>query len=124
MSSSNAVPDNIWNTSVGYLVKLRKGIRSSWEDDDGGLWIHHFMILQLIHPVFITHEYTPTFLNNNNAAMIKKMNNAHIHNYMSWFNYRPKYKYIWLGVINDENQDRDADMNGEHDGEHDEEHVD
>ena len=76
------------------------------------------MILQLIHPVFITHEPTPTFLNNNNAAMIKVMNEAHIENYMTWFPYRPKYKYIWLGIIQNENQDSDVDMNGEHDEEH------
>lgn len=111
------MPDEVWNTSVGYLIKLRNGIRSSWDDDQKGLWIHHFMILQLIHPVFITHESTPTFLNNNNPAMIKVMNDAQIQNYMTRFTYRPKYKYIWLGVIQNENQDSDVDMNGEHDGE-------
>jgi hypothetical protein len=50
--------------------------------------------------------------------MIKVMNEAHIENYMTWFPYRPKYKYIWLGIIQNENQDSDVDMNGEHDEEH------
>ena len=73
------------------------------------------MILQLIHPVFITHDDTLTFHHNNNTAMIKKMNAMDIDNYMSWFNdYGPKYKYIWLGVINDENKDCDVDIDGEH----------
>ena len=55
-------PDKVWSTSMGYINMFRHGICSSWEDfpgtKDAGLWIHHFVILYLIHPFFMPSSMT------------------------------------------------------------------
>ena len=109
--SFDTEPDSIWNTSKGYIDKLKQGIRSSWEDNDSnGMWIHHFMILQMIHPVFIQWNDPVTFQNNNNAAIIKARTNRDREKYISCFGEPPRYKYVWIGVVNDENKDNDGEL--------------
>ena len=114
--SFDTEPDSIWNTSKGCIDKLKQGIRSSWEDNDSnGMWIHHFMILQMIHPVFIQWNAPVKFQNNNNAAIIKARYNRDREKYISCFGEPPRCKYVWLGVVNDESQDGDGELDRDED---------
>ncbi len=73
------------------------------------------MILQMIHPVFIQWNGPVTFQNNNNAAIIKARNNRDMENYISCFGEPPRYKYVWLGVVNDESKDSDGELDRDED---------
>ncbi len=53
--------DKLWSTSTKFYCQLNAGIISSFESYSNSytslkkkqrLWIHHFMILQLFHPLF------------------------------------------------------------------------
>jgi hypothetical protein len=56
-------------------------------------------------------RYVFTFQNNNNAAIIKARTNRDREKYISCFGEPPRYKYVWIGVVNhDESKDKDGEL--------------
>ena len=98
---------------MGYINMFRQGICSSWEDypgtKDAGLWIHHFAILHLIHPFFINvKKEDMNFIHDNYAAMIRSTTDADVEFHEIWFKCYPRYSYVWLGIIHDEEDNVDT----------------
>jgi hypothetical protein len=70
--------DSLWTASVRYVSKFKSDISSFYKDSQdmykGGkrkesMWIHHFVILQLIHPKFLKIE-SPEFLPDNYSSFV------------------------------------------------------
>ena len=87
--------NKLWGTSTKYYHQLQAGIVSSFEsykDSYPGdkkvqkVWIHHFVILQLFHPLF---RFYPgedneaiVFFNNNHNLFVAKMNDDQMNLYI------------------------------------------
>jgi hypothetical protein len=103
--------NQLWGTSTKYHRQLKNGIVSSFDsykDSYTGdtkkqkLWIHHFVILQLFHPLFRfyngedAHEKI-VFLNENHYKFVAKMNDDQIQLYIKTHDDNPNFSWLWLG---------------------------
>ena len=103
--------NQLWGTSTKYHRQLKTGIVSSFDsykDSYTGdqieqkLWIHHFVILQLFHPLFRfyngedAHEKI-VFLNENHHKFVAKMNDDQIQLYIKTHDDNPNFSWLWLG---------------------------
>jgi hypothetical protein len=65
------------------------------------MWIHHFVILQLFHPLFRFYRGEETneivFLNENHNLFVAKMNDDQMKLYNKTHNGNPKFSWLWLG---------------------------
>ncbi len=65
------------------------------------LWIHHFVILQLFHPLFHFYSGEDTnkivFLNENHNLFVAKMNDDQMKLYIKTHNQNPNFSWLWLG---------------------------
>ena len=102
--------NQLWGTSTKYHRQLKAGIVSSFESYKESytgdkkvqkMWIHHFVILQLIHPLFHFYPGEETneivFLNENHSLFVAKMNDDQIKLYNKTHNENPNFSWLWLG---------------------------
>jgi len=102
--------DKLWSTSTKYYRQLNAGIVSSFESykdsyigdkKEQKLWIHHFIILQLFHPLFRFYpgeDTEPSFTDSNHKLFVMKMNEKQLSTYIQWHGYTPNYSWLWKGV--------------------------
>jgi hypothetical protein len=95
--------DPIWASSLRYYKQLSGyGIVSSFPsshvNENGkrveGMWIHHFVILQMFHRRFLEHD-NPIFKNENYTSFVKLVTNADWLFYYENNNKYPKFMYMW-----------------------------
>jgi hypothetical protein len=103
--------DKLWSTSTKFHRQLNAGIVSSFEsykDSYVGekkhqkLWIHHFVILQLFHPLF--HFYPGDdselpFTDSNHNLFVVKINEENLKTYINHYGDTPNYAWLWKGKI-------------------------
>ena len=102
--------NKLWGTSTKYHRQLQAGIVSSFQsykDSYTGdkkvqkLWIHHFVILQLFHPLFRFYPGDDTveieFSDNNHHLFVAKMNDDQRNLYIKTHGDTPNFSWLWLG---------------------------
>jgi hypothetical protein len=101
--------DKLWSTSTKFYCQLHAGIISSFESytdsytslkKEQRLWIHHFVILQLFHPLFHVHpgeECKYEFKDNNHHLFVERMSDTQLEVYMKLYGGSPNYSLVWLG---------------------------
>ena len=104
--------DSLWATSTKFYRQLKYGIVSSFESYNGSyigdkkkqkLWIHHFVILQLFHPLFCFYPGDDSagveikFINENHHLFVLQMNKEQVKMYMNTHGDTPNYSWRWLG---------------------------
>jgi hypothetical protein len=102
--------DKLWSTSTKFYRQLKSGIVSSFDlykDSYTGdkkeqkLWIHHFVILQLFHPLFCFYPGDDSefiqFKDNNHHFFVEKIDESHIKFYIKTYGDTPNYSWLWLG---------------------------
>ncbi len=102
--------DHLWGTSTKFYRQLLAGIVSSFESYKDSCigekkaqkpWIHHFVILQLFHPLFCIYpgeedgEF-PKFKNANWTHFVEKFNNEYLNLYMKMYGDTPNYSWLWI----------------------------
>jgi len=99
----------IFSQANSYCVKRRQGILSSYHgysDNDNAkcLWIHHWVILQMIHPYFrvglgedISNEGYVVFKHDNWNQCISQFDEAANQNYAEVHGDAPRFGLLWLG---------------------------
>ena len=99
----------IFSQANSYCVKRRQGIISSFhrysEDDNAKcLWIHHWVILQFIHPYFrvgpgddLLNEGYFIFKHDNWNQFISLFDEAANQNYAEEHGDAPRFGLLWLG---------------------------
>ena len=104
--------DQIWSTSTMFHRKCNAGIVSSFESckesyiakkNEQKLWIHHFVILQLFHPLFRFYpgdDEELTFSDSNHSLFLMKINEVNLKTYRSHFGDLPNYAWLWRGKNN------------------------
>jgi hypothetical protein len=104
--------DQIWSTSTMFRRKCNAGIVSSFESckesyiakkNEQKLWIHHFVILQLFHPLFRFYpgdDEELTFSDSNHSLFLMKINEVNLKTYRSHFGDLPNYAWLWRGKNN------------------------
>ncbi len=103
--------NQLWGTSTKYYCQLKNGIVSSFQSYKDSytrdkkkqkLWIHHFVILQLFHPLFRfyngddSHEKI-VFLNENHNKFVAKINDDQLKLYNKNHDENPNFSWLWLG---------------------------
>ena len=103
--------NKLWGTSTKYHRQLQAGIVSSFQsykDSYTGdkkvqkLWIHHFVILQLFHPLF---RFYPgednneaiVFLNENHKQFVAQIDDDQMELYIKTHDDNPNFSWLWLG---------------------------
>jgi len=95
--------DPVWASSLRYYKQLSgygivSAFPSSHVNENGkrveGMWIHHFVILQLFHPRFHNLDY-PTFIHDNWSSFVKLMTQEDIWMYYENNKKHPKFNYLW-----------------------------
>jgi hypothetical protein len=102
--------DKLWSTSTKFYCQLKSGIVSSFEaykDSYIGekkkqkLWIHHFVILQLFHPLFRFYPGDDTveieFSDDNHHLFVAKMNDDQRNSCIKTHGNIPDFSWLWLG---------------------------
>ncbi len=101
--------DKLWSTSTKFYCQLHAGIISSFESytdsytslkKEQRLWIHHFVILQLFHPLFRVYpgeECDFEFKDNNRHLFVERMTDHHLETYTKLYGDSPNYSWVWLG---------------------------
>ena len=104
--------DQIWSTSTMFYRKCNAGIVSSFEScketyiakkNEQKLWIHHFVILQLFHPLFRFYpgdDEELKFSDSNHSLFLMKINEVNLKTYRSHFGDLPNYAWLWRGKNN------------------------
>jgi hypothetical protein len=96
--------DPIWSSSLRYYKQLSgNGIvsshPSSYVNEFGkrveGMWIHHFVILQMFHRRFRQHDDV-NFLNDNCSSFVKEMTKGEMDHYYAKHNKWPNFRYLWV----------------------------
>jgi hypothetical protein len=96
--------DPIWASSLRYYKQLSGyGIvschPSSYVNEFGkrveGMWIHHFIILQLFHRRFRQHDDV-NFINDNCSSFVKEMTKGEMDHYYAKHNKWPNFRYLWV----------------------------
>ena len=101
--------DRLWSTSTKFYRQFRAGIVSSFksykdsytgEKKEQKLWIHHFVILQLFHPLFCFYPGDDSdlqFQDDNHNLFVEKITDSHIKYYVKMYGDTPNYSWLWLG---------------------------
>ena len=101
--------DKLWSTSTKFYRQLKSGIVSSFESykdsytgdkKEQKLWIHHFVILQLFHPLFRFYPGDDSdlqFQDDNHNLFVEKITDSHIKYYVKMYGDTPNYSWLWLG---------------------------
>jgi hypothetical protein len=103
--------DKLWSTSTKFYRQLKAGIVSSFESYKESyigdkkkqkLWIHHFVILQLFHPLFRFYPGDDSaeieFQDDNHHLFVAKMvNEDQIKMYIKTHGDTPNFSWLWLG---------------------------
>jgi hypothetical protein len=102
--------DKLWSTSTKFYRQLKAGIVSSFESYKESyigekkkqkLWIHHFVILQLFHPLFRFYPGDDSveiqFSDDNHHLFVSKMNEDQIKMYIKTHGDTPNFSWLWLG---------------------------
>jgi hypothetical protein len=101
--------DKLWSTSTKFYCQLNAGIISSFELYSDSytflkkvqmLWIHHFVTLQLFHPLFRIYpgeECEYQFKDNNHHLFVERMTDTQLEVYMKLYGGSPNYSLVWLG---------------------------
>jgi hypothetical protein len=102
--------DKLWSTSTKFYCQLKAGIVSSFESYKDSyigekkkqkLWIHHFVILQLFHPLFCFYPGDDTleiqFSDDNHHLFVAKMNDDQRSLYIKTHSDTPNFSWLWLG---------------------------
>ena len=99
----------LWSTSTKFYCQLHAGIVSSFElytdsytslKKEQKLWIHHFVILQLFHPLFCYYpgeECDFEFKDNNHNLFLERMTDVHLETYSKMYGDSPNYSWVWMG---------------------------
>jgi hypothetical protein len=104
--------DRLWSTSTKFYRQFKNGIVSSFksykdsytgEKKEQKLWIHHFVILQLFHPLFRFYPGTGEDLpfpcsDDNHNLFVERMSSQHIQLYNKIYGDTPNFSWMWLGV--------------------------
>ena len=102
--------DKLWSTSTKYYRQLNAGIVSSFESykdsytgdkKEQKLWIYHFAILQLFHPLFRFYpgeDSEPSFTDSNHNLFLVKINEDKLKTYIQMYGDQPNYSWLWKGV--------------------------
>ena len=64
------------------------------------LWIHHFVILQLFHPLFRFYpgeECDLDFKENNHNLFVERMTDVYLETYSEMYGNTPIYSWVWMG---------------------------
>ena len=106
--------DKLWSTSTKFYRQFNAGIVSSFESYKDSyigekkvqkLWIHHFVILQLFHPLFRFYPGDDSelpFTDSNHHLFVMRINEKDENNVKLFFRYygdTPNYAWMWLGKI-------------------------
>jgi hypothetical protein len=106
--------DKLWSTSTKFYRQFNAGIVSSFESYKDSyigekkvqkLWIHHFVILQLFHPLFRFYPGDDSelpFTDSNHHLFVMRINEKNENNVKLFFRYygdTPNYAWMWLGKI-------------------------
>jgi hypothetical protein len=101
--------DRLWSTSTKFYCQFRAGIVSSFksykdsytgEKKEQKLWIHHFVILQLFHPLFRFYpgDGSPnSFSDDNHNLFVERISDRHIQLYIKIYGDTPNFSWRWLG---------------------------
>jgi hypothetical protein len=101
--------DKLWSTSTKFYRQLKSGIVSSFDSykdsytgdkKEQKLWIHHFVILQLFHPLFRFYPGDDSdlqFQDDNHNLFVEKITDSHIKYYVKMYGDTPNYSWLWLG---------------------------
>jgi hypothetical protein len=101
--------DRLWSTSNKFYHQFRACIVSSFksykdnytgEKKEQKLWIHHFVILQLFHPLFRFYpgDGSPiSFSDDNHNLFVQRISDRHIQLYIKIYGDTPNFSWIWLG---------------------------
>jgi hypothetical protein len=99
----------IFSQANAYCVKWRKGIISSWVGYNEHkysqcLWIHHWVILQFIHPYFrvrldqdLSDDRYVSFKHDNWNQFISVFDQGALQNYADQHGDFPRFGLLWLG---------------------------
>jgi hypothetical protein len=104
--------DHLWGTSTKFYRQLQAGVVSSFESYKDSyigekkvqkLWIHHFVILQLFHPLFCIYPGEedlgfPKSQNANWTHFVEKFNEDYLNLYLKMYEDTPNYSWLWIGV--------------------------
>jgi hypothetical protein len=103
--------DKLWSTSTKFYRQLNAGIVSSFESykdsyigdkKEQKLWIHHFVILQLFHPLFRFYPGDDSelpFTDSNDNLFVVKISEEKVKTYIKHYGDTPNtlmYDYIYL----------------------------
>ncbi len=103
---------SLWASSTKFYRQFKAGIVSSFESYKDSyigekksqkLWIHHFVILQLFHPLFRFYPGDDSagvdikFINDNHHLFVAQMNKEQLKMYMNIHGETPNYSWLWLG---------------------------
>ena len=101
--------DKPWSISTKFYCQLHAGIVSSFElymdsytslKKEQKLWIHHFVILQLFHPLFCYYpgeECDFELKDNNHKLFVERMTDHHLETYTKIYRNSPNYSWVWMG---------------------------
>jgi hypothetical protein len=101
--------NKLWSTSTKFHRQLNAGIVSSFESykdsyigekKDQKLWIHHFVILLLFHPLFRFYPVDDSelpFTDSNHNLFVVKINEQNLNTYINHYGDTPKYAWLWKG---------------------------
>ena len=99
----------VFSQAQAYVTKWRKGIISSWagyndQNFSKCLWIHHWVILQFIHPFFrvtidqdLSDERWVTFKHDNWRQFISLFDEGALQHYADEHADSPRFGLLWLG---------------------------
>jgi hypothetical protein len=99
----------VFSQAQAYVTKWRKGIISSWAGYNENqyskcLWIHHWVILQFIHPFFcvrfdqdLSDDCYATFKHDNWTEFISVFDPGAFQNYADQHADSPRFRLLWLG---------------------------
>jgi hypothetical protein len=97
--------DSLWGKSVRYVCQLKAGVCSSYKDYPATykgekrkemMWIHHFVILQLFHPMFCT-EKNVCFEHEDSTLFLCKITLDETQHYINLYHDSPRYEWLWVG---------------------------
>ena len=99
----------LWSMSTKFYCQLHANIVSSFQSymdsytglkKEQKLWIHHFVILQLFHPLFRFYpgeECDLDFKDDNCNLFLEKTTHVHLEKYSQLYGNTPNNSWVWMG---------------------------